>query len=73
VRKYHVAVLGSKTPMPAWPVPVQSPATALQPVPPYWKTPTSGGPAETLLRKYHVAVAGSNTCAKKQRRSQLLA
>src|SRR5262245_51490799 len=45
VRKYQVAVAGSKEPMPDLPAPAQSPARGIQPSPPKAKTPASGAPA----------------------------
>src|SRR6516162_8506128 len=60
LRRYQVAVDGSNTPMPVFfrkmskgpPRTAQWPTTGTQPGAPYWKTPASGGPALSSLRRY---------------------
>src|SRR5437588_13084430 len=61
LRRYQVALSGSKTPTVLTPSPSQSPRTASQPLPPYWKGVTVAAPALVLLRRYQVALAASNT------------
>src|SRR5689334_12180752 len=47
--------------MPAWPVPVQSPARGIQPGAPNWNGVKLGAPALLVVRTYQVSVAGSTT------------
>src|SRR5882757_9481943 len=58
LRRYQLAVTGSKTPMPSWPVPVQSPTTGFQPAPPKLNV-VVGAPPLALSRRYQLPVLGS--------------
>src|SRR5262245_9108655 len=61
LRRYHVAVDGSKTPTVTVPLPSQSPATGTQPDAPYVNQPASALPPVSELRRNHWPVEGSKT------------